>query len=62
MGNENSKKFFNEIELSRRWGISEKTLQQQRWKGAGPRYVKIGNRVRYPIDEVERYERDNMKG
>ena len=62
MSSENSKRFLNEIELSRRWGISEKTLQQQRWKGTGPRYVKIGNRVRYPIDEVERYERDNTKG
>ena len=62
MSDEKFKKFINEIMLSRRWGISEKTLQQQRWKGTGPRYVKIGNRVRYPIDEVERYERDNMKG
>ena len=62
MSNEGSKKVLNEIELSRRWGISEKTLQQQRWKGTGPRYDKIGNRVRYPIDEVERYERDNTKG
>lgn len=42
--------------LAKRWLISPRTLEQWRWQGRGPRYLKIGGRVIYPLPEVEAYE------
>lgn len=50
--------FLTTKELAHRWRISPRTLEGWRDKGIGPRYNKIGNRVRYPIDAIERAERD----
>ena len=47
---------LNQIELSRRWTISPRTLERWRWLGQGPRYLKIGGRVVYRLDDVEAYE------
>lgn len=32
--------------------LSEKTLEYYRWKGMGPRYLKIGKLVRYRKSDV----------
>ena len=50
--------FFTTKELAHRWRISPRTLEGWRDQGVGPRYVKIGSRVRYPIQAIERAERD----
>ena len=42
--------------LAERWLISPRTLEQWRWQGRGPRYLKIGARVIYPLAEVEAHE------
>jgi hypothetical protein len=42
--------------LAERWLISPRTLEQWRWEGRGPRFLKIGGRVIYPLSEVEAYE------
>lgn len=47
---------LNETELSQRWGISIRTLQQSRWRGVGCPYVKIGRLVRYRFSDIEAYE------
>jgi hypothetical protein len=47
---------LNQIELSRRWCISPRTLERWRWLKAGPRYLKIGGRVVYRLADVEEYE------
>ncbi len=47
---------LNQVELSRRWTISPRTLERWRWLGQGPRYLKIGGRVVYRLDDVEAYE------
>lgn len=47
---------LNQIELSRRWSISPRTLERWRWLGQGPRYLKIGGRVVYRLEDVEAYE------
>jgi hypothetical protein len=44
------------VELSRRWHLSPRTLEQWRWKRIGPRYLKIGGRVLYCLDDIEAYE------
>ncbi len=55
------KKFINQIELSRRWGISHRTLERWRWQGTGPRFVKIGNRVVYDLKDIEAYEDAHLR-
>lgn len=42
--------------LAARWLISERTLEQWRWQGKGPRYLKIGARVVYRLADIEAYE------
>lgn len=49
-------KHLNQIELSRRWNMSERTLERWRWLRQGPRYMKIGGVVRYRIEDVEAFE------
>lgn len=52
--------FLNQIELAKRWGISHKTLEKWRWLGVGPRYLKIGTRIRYSITDIELFEASNF--
>lgn len=47
---------LTQTQLAERWNKSPRTLEQWRWRGVGPRYLKIGARVIYPLDEVEAYE------
>ena len=43
-------------QLAERWHISPRTLEQWRWLGKGPRFLKIGARVLYDEVEVEAFE------
>lgn len=54
-------KHLNQIELSRRWSISPRTLERWRWLGQGPRYLKIGGRVVYRLEEIEAYEAQQIR-
>ena len=47
---------LDQQELADRWHKSPCTLEQWRWLGKGPRHLKIGARVIYPLDYVEAYE------
>ena len=47
-------------ELAARWRISPRTLEQWRWRGVGPRFLKIGGRVIYPSTEIEAYEAERL--
>ena len=44
-------------ELAKRWGRSESAISLATAVGAGPRYIKIDGAVRYPVDEIQKYER-----
>ena len=46
--------------LAERWNMSPRTLEQWRWRGVGPRYLKIGHRVIYPIEFIETYEAERV--
>jgi hypothetical protein len=46
--------------LAERWLISARTLEQWRWQGRGPRYLKICRRVVYPLSEIEAFEAANL--
>jgi predicted site-specific integrase-resolvase len=52
---------LNQSELADRWGISHRTLERWRWIGEGPPYLKIGGRVAYRIEDIERYERERLR-
>lgn len=54
------KDFLNQVDLSRRWGIAPRTLEQWRWKGEGPPFIKIGHTVRYRIADIETYEQTHF--
>lgn len=43
-------------QLAKRWHMSPRTLEQWRWLGKGPRFLKIGARVLYDEEVVEGYE------
>ena len=60
-GIERPVRHLNQIELSRRWTISPRTLERWRWCGEGPRYLKIGGRVAYRLEDVEAYEQQQLK-
>ncbi len=52
---------LNQIELSRRWSISPRTLERWRWLGQGPRYLKIGGRVVYRLDDIEAFKAQHAR-
>ena len=47
---------LNQIHLARRWNLSPRTLERWRWLNQGPRYLKIGGRVVYRLEDVEAFE------
>lgn len=49
---------LHEQELAERWGLSVKTLQRWRCMALGPRFLKLGTRVAYRLEDVEQYEHD----
>jgi len=52
---------LHQVELARRWKLSPRTLERWRWLGQGPRYVKIGGRVVYRLEDVEAFEADSLR-
>jgi predicted site-specific integrase-resolvase len=51
---------LNQVDLARRWSLSPRTLERWRWMGEGPAYLKIGGRVAYRLEDIERYERERL--
>jgi len=49
------------VELSRRWSLSPRTLEGWRSNGSGPKYLKIGGRVVYHLEDIEAFEAQMMK-
>lgn len=47
---------LNQVDLARRWSLSPRTLERWRWLGQGPRYLKIGGRVVYRLEDISAYE------
>jgi hypothetical protein len=48
-------------QLADRWQISPRTLERWRWLGEGPRFLKIGGRVVYRLQDIERYEAEQLR-
>jgi hypothetical protein len=52
---------LNQIELSRRWNISHRTLERWRSIGDGPSYLKLGGRVLYRLEDIEAFEAGRLQ-
>ncbi|WP_052314626.1 hypothetical protein [Nocardia thailandica] len=46
-------------ELSARWSVPLDSLAHQRYSGTGPKFLKIGRRVRYRWADILEYESRN---
>ena len=53
-------KLLSQGELAKRWGRSESAISLATAVGSGPRYIMIDGSIKYPFDEVQRYERACM--
>lgn len=49
--------FLSPEDLAERYGIPVATVYQWRTKGYGPRGIKVGRHVRYPLAACEEWER-----
>ena len=52
---------FSQRDLARRLGLSPRTLEGWRWRGTGPRFVKAGGRVLYRLEDVEAFEKTQLR-
>jgi hypothetical protein len=48
---------LSQQELALRWGRSVSSIGWSSAIGVGPKYVKHAGAVRYPVEEVQKYER-----
>jgi len=53
----NVEMLLSQHELAKRWGRSEAAIGLASAVGAGPRYVKIDGAIKYPVEDIQRYER-----
>jgi Helix-turn-helix domain len=53
--------YLTQVELAVRWRISPRTLERWRWAGEGPRFIKIGGLVRYRLEDIERFEAEQLR-
>jgi hypothetical protein len=52
---------LNQVELSRRWKLSPRTLERWRWQGVGPCYLKLRGRVAYRLEDIEAFEAAQLR-
>jgi hypothetical protein len=52
---------INQVELSRRWRLSPRTLERWRYKGTGPQFLKVGGRVVYRLTDIEAFEAEQLQ-
>jgi hypothetical protein len=52
---------LNQTDLARRWRMSERTLERWRWLGQPPRFLKIGGRVVYRLEDIEAFEAAQLR-
>jgi transposase-like protein len=52
---------ISQNELAQRWQISEATLERWRSQRKDHQFFRLGGQVRYPLVDVESYERERME-
>jgi predicted site-specific integrase-resolvase len=56
-----STRHLNQDEVAERWGFSPRTLENWRCRGEGPRFLKIGGKVVYRLEDVEAFEQNQLR-
>jgi len=51
---------MNQQQLAEYWGISTRTLERWRSIGWGPKFIKIGGRVLYRVEDILEYEAQHL--
>jgi predicted site-specific integrase-resolvase len=51
---------LNQNQLAERWDVSPRTLERWRWLGQGPVFLKLGGRVTYRLDDIEKFEVERL--
>ena len=49
------KRFFTRKEAATYLGLSKRTLDTLAWKKKGPSFIRLGRKVLYPIEELDRW-------
>jgi hypothetical protein len=52
---------LNQNQLAERWNISPRTLEGWRSRGEGVVFLKIGGRVAYRLEDIEKYEIQQLR-
>jgi hypothetical protein len=52
---------LTQIEVARRWRMSDRTLETWRWKKIGPPHLRIGSKVIYRLEDVIAYEAAHLR-
>ena len=52
---------LTEKDLAARWHIHPITLNHWRWSKRGPRYMKIGRRILYRLEDVKDFEHQQLQ-
>lgn len=52
---------LTQVELAARWRISRRTLERWRWLKSGPAYLRIGGRIIYQLDDIQKFEVDQRR-
>ncbi len=45
-------------ELAKRWGVTKKTIDNRRYRNLGPNYFKIGGKILYDLEDVQKIEKE----
>ena len=53
---------LNQAELADRWRLNSRTLERWRWRKQGPKYLKLGGRVAYRLEDIEAFEAAQLRG
>jgi hypothetical protein len=53
---------LTQLEVAERWRLSGRTLEKWRQRRVGPRYLRVGGKVLYPLSEIERFEAAALRG
>jgi hypothetical protein len=60
-GNKEKRTLLTTDELAPRWNMHPITLAKWRNRGEGPRFFKIGPKVFYSLEEVQIWEKKNIR-
>ena len=47
-------------DLARRWQVSVKKLENDRWRGGGVPFVRIGSAIRYRLSDILAFEESSL--